>query len=206
MSEAGTAANYNQKLIEANLVMLTKKVNMELERGMEQDELTPEEEKILALRDSEEFLKEIVGCNDVASVREAFKKQEVELSEDEAKEFIENVQITSNKVMNATEELSDDELAEIAGGSWSSFWKKAKKYVIGAAVSAVAGAIAAVVIGATFGGGVGLAAVGLAALKGAGGGLLGAGLSDLWNAGIGGKIGVGVGAAATVAAATAFVL
>ena len=145
--------------------------------------------------------------NDQTKALEAFKKQGLQITEEEAADFIENVQITSNKVVNANEELSDEELAEIAGGSWlKKAWKKAKKYVVAATVSAVAGAVAAVAVGVITGGGIGVAAVALAAAKGVGGGLFGAGLSDLWNAGLAGKIGVGAGAVATVIGAAAFVL
>ena len=203
----GTEKKYDEKLIMANLAMLTKKVNMDLERGMDQEDFTAEEEKILALRENPEFLQDMLRCNDVASVQEAFKKQGLQITEEEAADFIENVQITSNKVVNANEELSDEELAEIAGGSWlKKAWKKAKKYVVAAAVSAVAGAVAAVAVGVITGGGIGVAAVAVAAAKGVGGGLFGAGLSDLWNAGLAGKIGVGAGAVATVIGAAAFVL
>ncbi|MBO4414391.1 MAG: Blp family class II bacteriocin [Lachnospiraceae bacterium] len=178
-------AAYNVNVISANLTMLKKKWDAELDNFMQQTDLTQEEEKFLSLRENEQFLKDIVESEDEAAVGATFKKHGVELSDDEVKEFVGNVGNTVNKVMNASEEMSDDELAEVAGGSWSSFWKKAKKYVAAAVVGAIAGAVVGGLMVVTGGTAAPLAAIAagaaIGAAKGAATGAGGMIATDLWK-------------------------
>lgn len=178
-------AKIDEKVVAANLKMLNKKVDMELDRVTQEDSLTEEEEKLLKLRENKDFMKDIVEAENHDDVRNAFLKQNVELSEEETREFIEGVQTTVGKVINSNGELSDNELEEIAGGSWSSFWKKAKKYVAAAVVTGVATAISAGIIAVTCGAGTGLAAVLEATAVGFGSGLAsgagGMGAKELWS-------------------------
>ena len=178
--------NKDEKIVAANLKMLNKKVNMDLEKATADTDLSAEEEKFLKLRENEEFMSDIVKAGNSEEVRNTFMKHDIELSEEESGEFIEGVQNTVGKVIGATDELSESELEEIAGGSWlSSAWKKVKKYVAAAVITGVATAIAAVIVASTFGTATGaaalleVAAIGLA--RGAAAGVFGAGMSDLWS-------------------------
>ncbi len=186
----------DEKIVAANLKMLNKKVNMELEKATADEDLTADEEKFLKLRENEEFMKDILKAENSEAVRSAFQKQAVDLSEQEADEFVEGVQNTVGKVMNATGELSEDELEEIAGGSWlSSAWKKAKKYVVAAVIAGVASAVSAAIVAVTFGTATGVAAVlEAAAISGAIGMATGGGgaiAKDLWSKQIAPAVGLG---------------
>lgn len=186
----------DEKVVAANLKMLNKKVGMDLEKVTADEDLSSEEEKFLKLRENEAFMGDIAKAKNSEEVRSAFRKHNVELSEQETNEFVEGVQNTIGKVMNASGELSEDELEEIAGGSWlSSAWKKVKKYVAAAVIAGVATFISAAIIAGSFGTATGAAAIlETAAISGAIGMATGAGGAvalDLWNKRIAPAVGMG---------------
>ena len=126
----------------------------------------------------------------VDSIEEIYEicKEKVQFTLDQYREIMKEVEshIKSKFMDNQNEELSDDDLEDVVGGSWGSFWKKVGK------VAAIAGIVAGVVIlGAVTGG---VAAAGVAAI---GAGLAGAGASTVI---VGATAGV-VGGAAVAGAA-----
>ncbi len=146
-----------KKLMNLNAAMLKKQNEIELEAALADTELTNEDRKILDLMDNEEFLNQIAAAKSEAEIQQLFQEQGIKLTEEQVDEFVKEVQDKVLKIACATDELTDDELAEIAGGSFSSFFKSFGKYLLGAVVSVVVGAITGGIGGAIVGGLIGAA-------------------------------------------------
>ncbi len=155
--------NTNTKVIEANVAMYNKKVNMEAEKYLQDNEVTAAEMKMYELKDNEAFVKKLAGANNAEDVQKIFAAEDVTLTAEEANAFAEELKQTGGKLVNATEELTEDELETITGGTFldgvKNFFKKAGAVLVGMVVGAVLGAvagpggvIAGIVIGGILGG------------------------------------------------------
>ena len=85
-------------------------------------------------------------------------KEKVQFSLDQYREIMKDIetQLKSSIMDNEDEELSDDDLEDVVGGSWSSFWKSVGK------AAAIAGIVTGIVlVGAITGGVGGLAVAGI---------------------------------------------
>ncbi len=150
----------NQKLVDANIAMMNKKFDLELENYLEDHELTPKEAKLNELKDNEAFMKKVVQSDTPKEMQEVFKDAGVDFTMEEVTDFIKAVQDGANKILNATEELSDDELEQITGGSLGRILGWVVSAVIGVAIGVAIAAATIATCGAALaiGGGIILAA------------------------------------------------
>ncbi len=148
-----TTASMNQNLINANVAKLNKKIDMQMDAYMEDNELTAEDEKILAAKEDEAFMKKVIACNTPEEMQKIFEEKDIHWTIEQVNEFCKATQDAVNGVLKASEELSDEELDEITGGV--SHLRK----IIGSVVLGLIGAAVGVLIGvATVAtGGIGLA-------------------------------------------------
>ncbi len=135
----------NKKVIEANLTRYNKKFSADKEAYLAENELTKEQKKFYNLKDNDEFFKALIACNTAEDVQKAFAGVEIEIDLNEAQEYFDDLQSTSNAIFTATEELSDDELESVTGGSfWDGLATFAKHFITGFAIGIIGGlAIAA---------------------------------------------------------------
>ncbi len=136
--------NVNTKVIEANVAMYNKKVNMEAEKYLQENEVTEEEMKMYELKDNEAFVKKLMGANNTEDVQKIFAAEGVTLTTEETNALVEEMTQTGEKLVNATEELTEDELETITGGAFwdgvTNFFKKAAATLIGVVVGTAIGA------------------------------------------------------------------
>lgn len=124
----------NKELVESNAKRYAKKTMTELEAYMADAELTAEEEKLIALKDDEEFLRALNNTADDMAAVKLFADKGIEMSEEECHGIRQGIIDSISNIVSFTEEMSDEELAEVAGGSWKSFWKGVKRVAIAAAI------------------------------------------------------------------------
>ncbi len=130
-------ATYNVDLINANIAMINKKADLQMEQYLQEHDLTEEEAKLNVLKDDEAFMKKVIASETPEEIQKLFAEQGVDWTIEEVMEFVKNVRNTTAKVLNATDELTEEELAEIAGGV--SLLGKIAAYIGTALVAAVIG-------------------------------------------------------------------
>ena len=104
---------------------------------------------------SDKALMEKIDAVDTIEEMYEVCKDRVQFSLDQYREIMKDIetQLKSNIMDNEDEELSDDDLEDVVGGSWSSFWKSVGK------AAAIVGIVAGVVVAAAVTGGLAGAAV-----------------------------------------------
>ncbi len=108
--------NVNMNVANANLAMLNKKIDLMVEEYMNANDLTDEDKRILAAKDDEAFMKQVVLSKTPEEMQKLFNDRDIHLTLEEVNQFIEDVVNTTTSILNATDELSEDELEEITGG------------------------------------------------------------------------------------------
>ncbi len=142
----------DRKVVEANLTRYNKKFGTDMEAYLAEYELTKEQEKFYNLKDNDEFFKALIACNTAGDVQKAFAGAQVEIDLKEAQEYFEDLQNTSNAIFTATEELSDDELEAVTGGSfWDGLAAFAKHFITGFAIGMIGGLLVGAVAAAAAG-------------------------------------------------------
>ncbi len=128
----------------ANAKLFEKKFNNELEVYIQNEELSAEEEKIIALKDDKEFIDALLKVENEEEMVKLFADRERKVTIEDCIKLKDDICNGTARVLLAQEEMTDDELEQIAGGSLKSFFKKV---AIGALIgAAVLGAVAAIAL------------------------------------------------------------
>jgi hypothetical protein len=128
----------------ANAKLFEKKFNNELEVYIQNEELSAEEEKIIALKDDKEFIDALLKVENEEEMVKLFADREIKVTIEDCIKLKDDICNGTARVLLAQEEMTDDELEQIAGGSLKSFFKKV---AIGALIgAAVLGAVAAIAL------------------------------------------------------------
>ncbi|MBO4414390.1 MAG: hypothetical protein J5824_00240 [Lachnospiraceae bacterium] len=163
---------------ERNAKLFQKKTATELENFMADAEISEEESKLAALTEDKDFLKSLLITKDDLEAVKLFAKRGIEMVEEECQDIRNMISESLKGIAVSKEEMSDDELEAVTGGSWKGFWKGFKKVAVAALIGAAVGFVAAMGV-ATFGAaflGAGCigSALGGALLAGAAGGAINA--------------------------------
>ena len=143
--------SFNKDLVEANAKRYAKKTSSELEACVAEEALSAEDEKLVALKDDEEFLKALNNTADDKAAVKLFAEKGIEMSEEECHCIRQGIVDSITNLLTCTEEMSDDELAQVAGGSWlKKAWKKTKRVAVAAVMGAATSlAITGVIVAGT---------------------------------------------------------
>ncbi len=128
----------NKKVIEANGNLLLKKAVMIADEYAENNEMTETDRKLQSLIEDGNFLNKIIAAKSIEEVHSVFVSNGIAVTMQEAEDFINDVQETSDKLMNATEELTEAELESITGGS---FWSRVVNGLVSGLIMATAVAV-----------------------------------------------------------------
>ncbi len=162
-------AIYNYKLIQANLDMYQKKVNLHLDQAMAELEMTDQQQKLIALKDNEEFIHQLLAADTVEDAQKLFAEQGAALTIEEIEGMLKTAAEASNKIVTATDELTDEELDQITGGG---LIKQLFNTVAFAFCGALIGSIVGTLVGLCFGPMGAVAGMAIGAALGAVGGAL----------------------------------
>ncbi|MBO4415975.1 MAG: hypothetical protein J5824_08365 [Lachnospiraceae bacterium] len=141
---AGEDIMINTELALANARLFEKKLSNEIEDYIQKEELSEEEERIIALKDDEEFIAALIKVESEEEMVKLFADKDVTVTLEDCIKLKDDICNGTARVLLAQEEMTDDELEQIAGGSLKSFFKKV---AIGALIgAAVLGAVAAIAL------------------------------------------------------------
>jgi hypothetical protein len=173
----------NNEIVERNARLYQKKTEAELEKYMADAEMSDDESKLVALVKDSEFIKSLLNAKDEFESVKLFAEKGVAMIEEECRNIRKIIVDSVAGILESDEEMTDEELESVAGGSWSGFWKGLKKVavaaLIGAAIGlAVAGGLAVLASFTVFAPLMSAAAVGSALASAAVGGAISGGLKE----------------------------
>ena len=114
--------NVNEKAVENAVKTLSKSVDNAVESARMSGELSAENEKFIKLFDDKSFVEKFVAADDSAKAKELCAENGVDISEEEINEIKAASKKLEKKIMSASDELDDDALESVAGGSlWNIF-------------------------------------------------------------------------------------
>lgn len=114
--------NVNEKAVENAVKTLNKSVDNAVESARMSGELSAENEKFIKLFDDKSFVEKFVAADDSAKAKELCAENGVDISEEEINEIKAASKKLEKKIMSASDELDDDALESVSGGSsWNVF-------------------------------------------------------------------------------------
>ena len=165
----------NGELLERNASLYQKKTAAELEKYMADAELSDEESKLVELTKDNDFLKALLDTKTDLEAVKLFADKGIKMIEEECNDIRNIIVEGLSNIVKCEEEMTDEELESVAGGSWKGFWKGFKKVavaaLIGAAVAAACVMGGAVLATCFLGAGAISASIGAAGIAAAGGAL-----------------------------------
>lgn len=167
----------NNEIVERNARLYQKKTAAELEKYMADSELSDEETKLAELTKDNIFIKSLLDTKDDIQAVKLFAAKGIKMLEEECKEIRKIIVDGISGILTSKEEMSDEELETVTGGSWKGFWKGFKKVAVAALIGAAIGAacvLGPAALGMCFLGGAALgASLGAAAVAAVGGAITG---------------------------------
>ncbi len=140
---------YDKNLINANLNMMNKKIEMEKDLYLQDNELTEEEQRILDAAADEAFMTNVMKAATREEMQALFVNRGINWSLCDIDEFMHSVKTASTKIVKTPDELTDDELEEITGGM--SLFGKIAAWVCAAIIGVAVGVMIGVATVATGG-------------------------------------------------------
>ena len=129
----------NNEIIERNARMYQKKTEAELEKYMADAVMSDDESKLVALIKDSVFIKALLNAKDEFESVKLFAEKGVTMIEEECRDIRKIIVDSVAGILESDEEMTDEELELVAGGSWKGFWKGLKKVAVAALIGAAVG-------------------------------------------------------------------